>query len=83
MFIKEASQSKYELLRDKAVAAFKKQEKDKWISLSYLGTSVRPFKGMKSKERVDILDDLVNIGLVEIQSNNLKGKQTQCFRLAS
>lgn len=83
MFIKEASQSKYELLRDKAVTAFKKQEKDKWISLSYLGTSVRPFKGMKSKERVDILDDLVNIGLVETEVNNLNGKQTQCFRLVS
>lgn len=83
MFIKEASQSKYELLRDKAVTAFKKQEKDKWVSLSYLGTSVRPFKSMRSNERSEILGDLVNIGLVETQVNNLKGKETQCFRLLS
>ncbi len=44
---------------------------------------MRPFKGMKAKERLEILGDLVNIGLVETEVNNLNGKETQCFRLLS
>jgi len=83
MFTQEASQSKYEQLKKNAIATFKKQEKDKWIPLSYLGTSVRPFKGMKSAERMDILDDFVDTGLIEKKVDKINGKDTSYFRLVS
>lgn len=83
MFTKEASQTKYELLKEKAINAFKKQDKEKWISLSYLSRSVRPFKSIKSKERQELLEDLRDIGIIELKQEKTNGKEVNYYRLAS
>ncbi|MEA2072738.1 MAG: hypothetical protein U9O86_04075 [Campylobacterota bacterium] len=54
-----SSTTKYEILKNKAISWFKKQEKDKYIPLTYLAQSARPFSALKSKERRELLDDLI------------------------
>lgn len=83
LFTKEASQTQYGELKDKAIEAFQRQGKDKWISLSYLGTSVRPFSTLRAHHRLELLNDLVDTGLFETKTNKLNGKETKLYKLVS
>lgn len=62
-FEKEASTTKYEMLKNKAIQWFKKRKDDK-VSLTYLAQNARPFSTLKSRERVELLDDLIESGFI-------------------
>ena len=70
-FEKEASVTKYEMLKNKAIQWFKKRKDDK-VSLTYLAQNARPFSTLKSKERVELLDDLIESGFIvkQIEENS-------------
>lgn len=60
LFEEKASQTQYEEIKQKALTWFKTQEDSKkWHDLSHLARSARPFSTMKSKERRELLDDLI------------------------
>lgn len=69
-FEKEASTTKYEILKSKALQWFKKN-KERKVSLTYLAQKARPFSTLKSKERLELLDDLIESGLIikQIEEN--------------
>lgn len=60
-FEKKASVTKYEILKTKAIQWFEKYKNDR-VSLTYLAQKARPFCTLKSKERLDLLDDLIESG---------------------
>lgn len=69
-FEKEASTTKYEMLKSKAIQWFKKNKEVK-VSLTHLAQKARPFSTLKSKERLELLDDLIESGLIikQIEEN--------------
>lgn len=77
-FEKEATVTKYELLKNKATQWFKKHKDDN-VSLTYLARNARPFSTLKSKERAELLDDLLESGIIvqRIKENSVY------YRLAS
>lgn len=70
-FEKESSTTKYEILKSKALQWFKKNKNDK-VSLTYLAQKARPFSTLKSKERLELLDDLIESGFIvkQIEENS-------------
>jgi len=62
-FEKEASSTKYETLKNKAIQWFKKH-KDEKVSLTYLAQKARPFSTLKSRERGELLEDLIESGFI-------------------
>jgi len=77
-FENESSTTKYELLKTKAIQWFKKHKGEK-ISRTFLAQSARPFSTLKSKERHELLDDLIESGFIirQIEEN------TSFYQLAS
>ncbi len=69
-FEKEASITKYEMLKTKAIQWFEKYKGDR-VSLTFLAQKARPFCTLKSKERLELLDDLIESGLIikQIEEN--------------
>lgn len=78
LFQNDAPETKYEILKNKAINWFKKQDENKYVSLSYLAQNARPFSSIKSKERNDLLDDLVESGIIIKKIDD-----SQSFKLAS
>lgn len=76
MFEKETAGTKHEQQKNKAIQWFKSQEKDKWFTLSHLAKNARPLSSLKSKERKELLDDLVESGILSY-SENRKDKTTE------
>ena len=62
-FEKEASSTKYEALKNKAIQWFKKH-KDEKVSLTHLAQKARPFSTLKSRERGELLEDLIESGFI-------------------
>ena len=83
MFEKEAAGTKHEQQKMKAIQWFKNQEKDKWFSLSYLAKSARPFSSLKSRERKELLDDLVESGLVSYKENKIAKTIEHLYKLTN
>jgi len=77
-FEKKASVTKYEILKTKAIQWFEKYKNDR-VSLTYLAQKARPFCTLKSKERLDLLDDLIESGLITKQIE----ENTNYYKLAS
>lgn len=77
-FEKESSTTKYEILKNKAIQWFKKNKNPK-VSLTYLARNARPFSTLKSKERTDLLDDLIESGFIVKQT----GESSYYYQLAS
>ena len=69
-FENESSTTKYEVLKTKAIQWFKKNKEAK-VSLTHLAQKARPFSTLKSKERLELLDDLIESGLIikQIEGN--------------
>lgn len=60
LFQEKASQTQYEELKQKAVTWFRSQNPlGQYYSLSHLARNARPFSTTKSKERLELLNDLV------------------------
>lgn len=71
LFEEKASQTQYEELKQKALTWFNSQnDLKKWHDLSYLARSARPFSTMKSKERKELLDDLVESQYLQMKDEN-------------
>ena len=83
MFEKEAGGTKYEQQKYKAIQWFKGQEKGKWYPLSYLANSARPFSSLKSKERKELLDDLVASGILSYQTNKIAKTIEHLYQLTT
>ena len=77
-FEKEASVTRYEILKNKAIQWFKKHKDDK-ASLTYLAQKARPFSTLKSRERIELLDDLIESGFI----NKEMVESTYYYKLAS
>lgn len=72
LFEAKASQTQYEEVKQKALTWFKTQDDStKWHDLSYLARNARPFSTMKSKDRRELLDDLVESKYLSKKTENL------------
>ena len=83
MFENETSVTKYAQLKTKAIQWFKKQDKDTWYSLTYLSQSARPFSSLKSKERKELLEDLVEANMIRCKINTVDKSIDYSYILAS
>jgi hypothetical protein len=81
MFEKEASVTKHEQQKDKAIQWFKRKEQDKWYRLSYLSNSARAFSSLRSNERKDLLNDLVESGILDYQTNKVANTIQHLYKL--
>jgi hypothetical protein len=82
LFTAKATQSQYEELKEKAIRWFSSQnDKSIYHSLSVLARSARPFSGIKSRERKELLDDLVESGVIEHKRNKDNNHETDYYRL--
>jgi hypothetical protein len=71
LFEEKASLTQYEEFKQKALTWFNSQnDLTKWYDLSYLARNVRPFSKMKSKDRRDLLDDLVESNYLSKKTEN-------------
>lgn len=71
LFEAKASQTQYEEVKQKALTWFKTQDDStKWHDLSYLARNARPFSTMKSKDRRELLDDLVESKYLSKKTEN-------------
>jgi hypothetical protein len=71
LFQEKASQTQYEELKQKALTWFNSQnDLKKWHDLSHLARNARPFSAMKSKERTELLDDLVKSKYLQMKNEN-------------
>lgn len=70
MFEEESNQTSYQILKDKAIEWFKSRGVDAQFTKTQLARSSRPFKNLKSKERVELLNDLVELEYIEILNVN-------------
>ena len=77
-FEKEATVTKYELLKAKAIQWFQKHNDDK-VSLTVLAQKARPFSTLKSKDRLELLDDLIESGFI----NKEMVENVHYYKLAS
>jgi len=67
LFEKDAYTTKYETLKSKAIRWFERQDSDEQFLLSYLARSARPFSTLPSRERKELLDDLVESHIISEQ----------------
>jgi hypothetical protein len=81
MFEKEASVTKHEQQKDKAIQWFKRQEQDRWYRLSYLSNSARAFSSLQSNERKELLNDLVESGILDYQTNKVANTIQHLYKL--
>jgi len=65
-FENESSTTKYESLKNKGIRWFKKHKEQK-VPLTFLAQKARPFSTLKSKERLELLDDLIESGFIKKQ----------------
>jgi energy-coupling factor transporter ATP-binding protein EcfA2 len=71
LFEEKASQTQYEELKQKALTWFRSQNnKTQYHTLSELARNARPFSTMKSKERKELLDDLVESQYLQLKDEN-------------
>lgn len=71
LFGEKASQTQYEELKEKALTWFRSQNnKTQYHTLSELARNARPFSTMKSKERKELLDDLVESQYLQMKDEN-------------
>jgi len=70
-FEQEAGNSRWDELKRKGIHWFQEHANSgNWVSLTNLSRSARPFKGLKSSERTELLQELVQIGKLEHQIND-------------
>ena len=82
LFTTKASQTQYEELKERAIRWFMSQnDKSKYHSLTMLSRNARPFSGMKSRERKELLEDLVESGVIELKKNRENNHETDYYRL--
>jgi energy-coupling factor transporter ATP-binding protein EcfA2 len=82
LFTAKATQTQYEELKEKAIRWFSSQnDKSKYHALSMLARSARPFTGMKSRERKELLEDLVESQVIEHKRNKVNNHETDYYRL--
>lgn len=72
MFEEEASQTKYQLQKQKAIQWFKRNGVGNYVSASELARNVRPFKGMSSRERKELLEDLVESNIIDKKEETIE-----------
>ena len=78
LFEEKALQTQYEELKQKALTWFRSQNaSEEYYPLSHLARNARPFSTMKSKERKELLDDLVESGYLQTKTENV----TTSYRL--
>lgn len=79
-FNEKAAETKYSILKDKAIAWFGNNKTKDNITKSHLARNAHVFKNLKPKDRNELLEDLVDIGLIVKYQNS---SNNTCYKIAS